>query len=200
LGPLAAAGYEPYLRQDDAAARLAAFGQFRILCAHRRGPAGIESVNPLVEAALAAERLLEPTDLWYPNRPLLVTRNDPAIRLFNGDVGLVVRDGEGRKALFPALEGDARRTRLLSLSRLPTHETAFALTVHKSQGSEFDDVVLCLPEKESPVLTRELLYTAVTRARRSVRILGTPAIVEAAVGTPTRRSSGLAERLWGRRM
>ncbi|MGH7822513.1 MAG: exodeoxyribonuclease V subunit alpha, partial [Candidatus Binatia bacterium] len=101
LAPLAARGYEPYLRRSSHEERLEAFGAFRILCAHRRGPAGIEALNPLVEATLAACRLLDLSDASYVHRPLLVTRNDPAIGLFNGDIGIVVRDGTGKKALFP---------------------------------------------------------------------------------------------------
>jgi exodeoxyribonuclease V alpha subunit len=178
---------------------LEAFGRFRVLCAHRRGLDGAEAVNQAIERALAARELVSLDEPYYVGRPLLVTENDPSTRLFNGDVGLVVREEPGSKAaLFAAddaepSEGD---TRLVALSRLPRAETAFAMTVHKSQGSEFDEVVLVLPQKPSPVLTRELLYTAVTRARERVTIVASPDIVAQAIATPTRRDSGLCARLW----
>ncbi len=202
IAELAAAGYAPSLREIDAHARLAALGRFRVLCAHRRGPDGVESVNAGIERALAERYRLAVSEPDYLGRPLLVTRNDPATRLSNGDVGLVVRAADGsKKALFPAAEADgesASRWRLISTARLPPVETAFAITVHKSQGSEFEDVVVVLPDRASPVVTRELLYTAVTRARRSVTLLAPAAVVEHAVRTPTRRITGLRERIWGR--
>jgi exodeoxyribonuclease V alpha subunit len=195
LATLAAEGYGPCLAVVDPVGRLAALGRFRILCAHRHGTGGVESVNRLVETTLADQGRIDLSYPWYVHRPILVTRNDPGTRLYNGDVGIVVRDGQAKKALFPSAERGSAR--LLALSRMPAHETAFAITVHKSQGSEFDHVVVVLPEKGSPVLTRELLYTAVTRARDRVTILGDPALVELAVRTPTRRTSGLGDRLWG---
>lgn len=202
VAELAAAGYAEGLGRAEAHARLAALGRFRVLCAHRRGPDGVESVNAAIERALAARHRLAVSEPDYVGRPLLVTRNDAPTRLSNGDVGLVVRLPDGsKKALFPAAETDgqgAARSRLISTARLPPVETAFAITVHKSQGSEFDDVVVVLPDRPSPVVTRELLYTAVTRARRSVTLLGPAAVVEHAVRTPTRRVTGLRERIWGR--
>ncbi|MGH7897830.1 MAG: exodeoxyribonuclease V subunit alpha, partial [Candidatus Binatia bacterium] len=197
LVPFAVDGYRGYIGERDPEKQLEAFARFRFLCAHRRGADGAESVNALIENALAAEGLIRPSEPNYAGRPLLVTRNDVSTRLFNGDIGLVVQPGShGRKALFPELGDEARSFRLLSLARLPSVETAFALTIHKSQGSEFDEVVVVLPEKPSRVLTRELLYTAVTRARRRVTIIGAPPIVRHAVEHPTERTSGLRERLW----
>jgi exodeoxyribonuclease V alpha subunit len=199
LNPLAVAGYRAYLKERDPEKQLEPFGRFRFLCAHRRGPDGVESVNGLIENALAAARLIRPSEPNYAGRPLLVTRNDLSTRLFNGDIGLIIQSTNTRKALFPGLdseEASAQATRRISLSRLPAVETAFAITVHKSQGSEFDEVVVVLPEKPSPVLTRELLYTAVTRARERVTVIGTPAIIRHAVEKPTERLSGLRERLW----
>ncbi len=178
---------------------LEAFGRFRVLCAHRRGLDGAEAVNQAIERALAARELVSLDEPYYVGRPLLVTENDAATRLFNGDVGLVVREETGSKAaLFTADDAEPSKgdTRLVALSRLPRAETAFAMTVHKSQGSEFDEIVLVLPRKPSPVLTRELLYTAVTRARERVTIVASPAIVTQAIATPTRRDSGLCARLW----
>jgi exodeoxyribonuclease V alpha subunit len=179
---------------------LESFGRLRVLCAHRRGFDGAEAVNQAIERALAARGLVSLDEPYYAGRPLLVTENDPATRLFNGDIGLVVRDGSGAKAvLFGADDTELAKgggSRLVSLSRLPRVETAFAMTVHKSQGSEFDEVIVVLPQKPSPVLTRELLYTAVTRARERVTIVASPSVVAQAIATPTRRDSGLCARLW----
>jgi exodeoxyribonuclease V alpha subunit len=183
----------------EAESPLESFGRFRVLCAHRRGLDGAEAINHAIERALAACELVSLDEPYYIGRPLLVTENDPSTRLFNGDIGLVVRDGTGAKAALFAADDAAPSggsSRLVALSRLPRAETAFAMTVHKSQGSEFDEVVLVLPQKPSPVLTRELLYTAVTRARERVTIVASPDIVACAIATPTRRDSGLRARLW----
>jgi exodeoxyribonuclease V alpha subunit len=191
-------GYGEYAGATEPARALEALGKFRVLCAHRRGPDGAEAVNRLIERLLADGRLLRAVGPSYHRRPILVTRNDAATRLYNGDVGFVERapDGSGR-AIFPALDDDPGPdgTRRISLSRLPPVETAFAITVHKSQGSEFDHVLVVLPEKESPVVTRELLYTALTRARRGVLLVGTDDVIRKGVETPTERGSGLGERL-----
>jgi len=172
---------------------LAGLDRFRILCTLREGPYGATAVNGLVERALAAEGLIRLQGPWYPGRPILVTRNDYDLQLFNGDVGVVLpRDGRTLRACFPGPEGTLRTVHPL---RLPEHETAFAVTVHKSQGSEFDRVLLVFPDRPSPVLTRELLYTAVTRARSAVEIWAPEPVLRAAVSRRTRRSSGLEEAL-----
>jgi exodeoxyribonuclease V alpha subunit len=180
--------------------RLEAFGRLRVLCAHRRGPDGAEAMNQAIEHALESSDHVRLDDPYYVGRPLLVVENDPTTRLFNGDVGLVMRDASGAKAAwFGAVEAGpaASDGRFVALSRLPRAETAFAMTVHKSQGSEFDEAVLVLPPKPSPVLTRELLYTAVTRVRERVTIVASDDVVARAISTPTRRDSGLCARLWG---
>ena len=193
LRPLVCEGYGPYLSCSGAADQLRALAGFRLLCAHRRGAFGVTSINPLVEAVLARELGLRTRSTWYPGRPLLIGRNDYQLRLFNGDVGVVHRDTDGEpRASFPASDGTLRT---FAPSRLPPHETVFAMTVHKSQGSEFDQVVVVLPPARSPVVTRELLYTAVTRARDRVTIVGTADVIREAVETPVRRSSGLRDRL-----
>jgi exodeoxyribonuclease V alpha subunit len=170
-----------------------------VLCAHRRGLDGAETMNRTIERALAERERLRLDEPYYVGRPLLVTENDPSTRLFNGDFGLVVRDASGAKAaLFAAIDTSAAAGggRLVALSRLPRAETAFAMTVHKSQGSEFDEAVLVLPQRPSPVLTRELLYTAVTRVRERITIVASAGVVARAIATPTRRDSGLRARLW----
>lgn len=185
--------FEEALKASSPSLALAGFDRFRILCALREGPYGAAAVNGLVERALAAEGLIRPRGPWYPGRPILVTRNDYELQLFNGDVGVVLpRDDGTLRACFPAPEGTLRTVHPL---RLPEHETAFAVTVHKSQGSEFDRVLLVLPDRPSPVLTRELLYTAVTRARSAVEIWAPEPVLRASVSRRTRRSSGLGDAL-----
>ncbi len=130
---------------------------------------------------------------WYAGRPLLITANDYNLGLFNGDTGVVVAEGGELRSVFE------RRAELVRVAptRLAAVETLYAMTIHKSQGSQFGEVVVILPDETSPILTRELLYTAVTRAEDRVTIVGTEAAVRAAVDRPVNRASGLRERLWG---
>lgn len=191
-----AEGFAGYLRPASFDERLRRLDQFRLLCAHRRGPRGVEAMNPFAEQALADAGLIEPEGAAYVGRPILVTQNDYQLNLFNGDVGIVVQDPEApekRLVLFDAEEG---KPRTLSPARLPAHETAYAMSVHKSQGSEFDRVAVILPLEVSPVLSRELLYTAVTRARGAVTLHGSREIIEQAIGRRIERASGLRDALW----
>ncbi len=200
LRPLRAAAVGAGRRVTEAAragqtrAAIEALGDFRLLCAHRRGPAGVSTWGAQVEAWLAAEiEGFAAEGTWYVGRPLLVTQNDYGLRLYNGDTGVVVATGAGRvAAVFE------RRGELLELSptRLAAVDTVHAMTVHKSQGSQFDTVAVLLPDPASPILTRELLYTAVTRARRRLILAATPDAVRAAVSRPIARASGLRTRLW----
>lgn len=173
---------------------LAALGEFRLLCAHRRGPDGAQTWTERIESWLAAA--LGPGALegqWYPGRPLLVTANDYALQLFNGDTGVVLlAAGERTVAAFER-GGDLLE---VSPARLAAVETVYAMTVHKAQGSQFGTVAVVLPSADSPVLTRELLYTAITRGQRAVVVAGTEASVRTAVDRPIARSSGLGRRLW----
>ncbi|MGD0950522.1 MAG: exodeoxyribonuclease V subunit alpha [Candidatus Binatia bacterium] len=190
-------GFGSYLHTQQPLERLRALEKFRVLCAHRRGPMGVERVNGQIEAALADAGLIRPDSSAYVGRPVLVTRNDYQIELFNGDVGIIVDDPErtaGKLALFL---GAAETVRRLSPSRLPPHETVFAMSVHKSQGSEFDEVAVLLPERISAVVTRELLYTAVTRARHKVTVYASREMVKHAITHRIERGSGLRDRLWG---
>jgi exodeoxyribonuclease V alpha subunit len=197
------------LAQGSATDRLALLDRFRVLAAHRRGPFGVEGINALAVAELARRERLEPRGLFYDGRPVIVVANDYDAGLFNGDAGVLA---PGRAAGAPSAVGapDAEAPlrawfrggaagglREVSPARLPRHETAFALSVHKSQGSEFEEVAVVLPERASPVLTRELVYTAITRARRKVTIVGSEALLRHAITTRVERASGLAERLWG---
>ena len=169
---------------------------FRVLCAHRVGPFGAERFNRSVERRLRALGLVRAHDAFYPGRPILVTRNDPRTRLSNGDTGVVLRDTDGRAQVwFPELEDAEGGPRLVPPARLPPHESFFALTVHRAQGSEYDEVAVAPGPADSRVATRELLYTAVTRARRRMVVYGAAESVAAAVERPTERSSGLRDAL-----
>ena len=183
-------------RAGEAARALASMGAFRLLCAHRRGPHGVSAWTERVEGWLAddVDSLAGRDGGWYAGRPLLVTQNDYALRLYNGDTGVVVAvaDGDLRAAFERA--GDVV---LVRPGRLAAIETVFAMTVHKSQGSQFTTTAVLLPPPASPLLTRELLYTAVTRAREAVMLVGEEASIRAAVERPAARASGLRERLWG---
>jgi exodeoxyribonuclease V alpha subunit len=172
-------------RDGDAAAALAAFASVRVLCAHRTGPFGVQRWNRLIEGWLGVE------DRSGAGRPLLATRNDPRLRIANGDTGIVVATAEGNRAAFGSADG----IRLLAAAQLDAVETAYAMTVHKSQGSEYATVVVVLPPATSPLIGRELLYTAVTRASREVIVVGDEAAVRACVRTPGRRVTGLASAL-----
>ncbi len=179
-------------RADEA---LDALGSFRILCAHRRGPYGVATWTARMEGWLAAELAgLDPEDRWYVGRPLLVNENDYELRLNNGDTGVVVALGDGRVA---AAFARGEETVEHSPSRLGAVDTVYAMTVHKSQGSQFQSAAVLLPSQESRILTRELLYTAATRAQRRLILAGTEESVRAAVGRPVARASGLGRRLWG---
>jgi exodeoxyribonuclease V alpha subunit len=199
----AVAAYAPMIaaaRAGDAAEALRALASFRLLCAHRHGPYGVAVWTDTVEDWLQDEVPgFEPGAQPYPGLPLLVTRNDYELRLHNGDTGVVVGggdDGGGRgdelRAVFDA-GGDPIE---LAPSRLADVEPLFATTVHKSQGSEFDVAALVLPEADSPLLSRELLYTAVTRARDALIVAGGEEALRAAVARPAGRASGLRELLW----
>jgi exodeoxyribonuclease V alpha subunit len=181
-------------RAGDAAAALQALGAFRLLCAHRRGPHGVAWWTERIEAWLTEDLEGFAADTrWYPGRPLLVTRTDYALRLYNGDAGVVVSTGEGGiNAAFDRGNDIAR----IRPGRLESVDTVYAMTVHKSQGSQFDTAAVLLPPPTSPILTRELLYTAVTRARKRLVVVGSKDSLSAAVSRPIARASGLQRRLW----
>ena len=188
---------------DWARGALKAFNRFQLLCALRHGPHGVDGLNRQLAAALHARGLIESGHGWYEGRPVLLTRNDYSLGLMNGDIGLCLRlsagDGTGGTRLAVAFlatdRDDDTRLRFVAPSRLTDAETAWALTVHKSQGSEFEHTTLLLPPEPNAVLTRELLYTGITRARRRFSLVGSAAIVEQAISRRTQRHSGLAARL-----
>jgi len=186
-------GFNELRGARSAEERLRALGSFRILCAHRRGPLGVEAINTEVERILGVRGRIGGDGLHYDGRPILVTRNDYQLDLFNGDTGVIMVGPRGPMAFFPDRTGGLRQ---VAPARLPPHETVYAITVHKSQGSELGRIALLLPERLSPLLTRELLYTAVTRARERVDLFGSPDVLKAAIARRVERASGLALRLW----
>lgn len=190
-------GYAPYLAAESVEEALQRFDDFRLLCAMRQGAQGVAGINQLVEQILGAQGLIDPSDRWYRGRPVMVTVNDYNLKLFNGDVGMVfpTPGGEGKTMVhFPTQDGGIRT---VSPVRLPPHETVYAMTVHKSQGSEFERVLLLLPGHESELVTRELIYTGITRARTRVEIWGREDLFLTGVSRRIQRKSGLGEALWG---
>jgi exodeoxyribonuclease V alpha subunit len=180
--------------EGDAASALRALGAFRVLCAHRRGPHGVATWMPRIETWLAGELPGFNAEPWYVGRPLLVTENDHAIRLYNGDTGVVVTSATtGRPTAAFERQGEIVQ---FSPTRLAVVETVYAMTVHKSQGSQFSTAAVLLPDPASPILTRELLYTAVTRAQTRLILVGTGEAIRAAVERPIARASRLRKRLW----
>jgi exodeoxyribonuclease V alpha subunit len=181
-------------RRGEAAEALAALGAFRLLCAHRRGPYGVSTWMPAVEGWLAPEidaaggRMRD-----YAGRPLLITANDYDLNLFNGDTGVVVAAGEGRMLAAFERRGGVATVRPNQLGAV---DTVYAMTVHKSQGSQFGTAAVILPPAGSRILTRELLYTGVTRARERLVVVGGEDAIRAAVARPAARASGLRARLW----
>ncbi|MCP4582926.1 MAG: exodeoxyribonuclease V subunit alpha [candidate division Zixibacteria bacterium] len=193
-------GYRDYLKAADPVQALEMFGRFRVLCAIREGPYGVTAMSNLIERTLRAARLIQPSAIWYDGRPVMITRNDYNLGLFNGDIGITLPAGLPRgesdgplRVCFQSADGVLR---MIPPVRLPDHETVYAMTVHKSQGSEFDRILMILPDKPSPVVTRELIYTGLTRARKSVETWCTENIFTDGVSRQIERKSGLADILW----
>lgn len=189
LTPLITAGFQTYFQATSPAEALHSYQQFQVLCALRRGPYGVIRINQLIETILMYRGLIHPSLRWYHARPIMITRNDYTLRLFNGDIGVIWKG----IAYFPTDEGELRT---FLPNRLPTHETVYAMTIHKSQGSEFDKVLLLFPPQMSPVLNRELLYTGITRARQHVTIQVDKTLLQHIVANPIQRTSGLQDALW----
>jgi len=185
-----------YLTTTDPQEVFGRFNPLRILCVLREGPYGIGHVNDLIEKILHRSKIIRRDTPWYFGRPVLITRNDYTARLYNGDIGIVLPNPEGQnepRVFFPTPEGTFRK---ILPSSLGSYETVFAMTVHKSQGSEFDRILCLLPDRDAPLLTRELIYTALTRARKDVTIWGREDVFLKAVSRQIERSSGLRDALW----
>jgi exodeoxyribonuclease V alpha subunit len=189
LRALALGAFRRVTTASDAGAALARLAEFRILCAHRSGPYGATTLNDSVRELLVENRLAPDSREYYRGRPILITETDPVLDLHNGDVGVVWSTGDAApKVVF---ERPGRQPLEVAPAHLPGHESAFAMTIHKSQGSEFDHVVVVLPPAQSPLATRELLYTAITRARSQVTLVGDPVALDVGLGRRTQRASGL---------
>ncbi|MED5508995.1 MAG: exodeoxyribonuclease V subunit alpha [Pseudomonadota bacterium] len=188
-------GYQTFIDAVENDARpkqiLQAFDEFRVLAALKQGPQSVTSVNRMM-TRLLAQRGWRTAQTYYPGRPIMITQNDYRQQLFNGDIGMMLRDEQGQlKACFYFGE----ELRWVGLNRIPAHETVFAMTVHKSQGSEFDAISILLPDEISPILNRELLYTAITRARKTLSILATEQVLRHTIHTRHQRESGLKSQL-----
>ncbi|QMI06427.1 exodeoxyribonuclease V subunit alpha [Citrobacter sp. RHB25-C09] len=191
----ALAGYANYLKllkeRAEPSAIIQAFNEFQLLCALREGPFGVGGLNERIELAMQQKRLIHrhPHSRWYEGRPVMIARNDSALGLFNGDIGIALEREQGLRVWFAMPDGTIKS---VQPSRLPEHETTWAMTVHKSQGSEFDHAALVLPTQRAPVVTRELVYTAVTRARTRLSLYADERILNDAIATRTERRSGLS--------
>jgi exodeoxyribonuclease V alpha subunit len=187
-------GYASYLavaQNGEPASAFVAFNQFRLLTAQREGAYGVAGLNEALEARYLSRFTRGNRERWYAGRAVMVQSNDYALGLFNGDIGICLHGEQGLRVWFETEDGH----RSFSTTRLPSHETAFAMTVHKSQGSEFTEVLLVLPEQASPLLTRSLFYTGITRAKHKVEIWALAPRISEAVNTKAERAAGLAQRL-----
>jgi exodeoxyribonuclease V alpha subunit len=209
---LAVDGYRPYLERivqqrpaniadtsqwlGWAAAVVEDHGRFQLLAATREGARGVAGLNSRIARALQSAGLIDDGNEWYEGRPVMVTRNDYAIGLMNGDVGITLRmpagDSTALRVVFPAVGDPSTPVRVVSPARLADVDTVYAMTVHKSQGSEFEHAALVLPDEDSAALTRELVYTAITRARSRFTLVATMDVINVAVQRRTQRASGLS--------
>ena len=211
------AGYRPYLKllaggpEEDEPEQafhrrvLEALDSFRVLCVHRKGRLGVTGLNKAIEELLLKDeevRSFTPRSGSYHGQPIIVHRNDYAVGRFNGDVGLVLRRKQGvtderrRRRLWVAFPGPGETVEYLPPSRLPEHQTVFAMTIHKSQGSQFTHAMVVLPTQQSPILTRELIYTGVTRAAKKMTMIGDNDLLVKALSEKVTRASGLGQELW----
>lgn len=186
-------GYEAFINEPDIRQALHKLNNLRVLCAVREGEQGVYATNRRIEGILQRKKLIRPDTEFYENRPVIITGNNYSLGLYNGDIGIIRRDADGRlKAWFENSEGELRDVLPGYLSQA---ETVFAMTIHKSQGSEFNEVLVLLPSTESmALLTGELLYTAVTRARQKVLVQGSEGIIRHSAATRVKRASGIAHR------
>ncbi|MBI4774342.1 MAG: exodeoxyribonuclease V subunit alpha [Deltaproteobacteria bacterium] len=173
-----------------------ALDRFRILCSLREGRFGVNNLNRLSEKFLSEDGVIDPKGRWYSGKPILITRNDYRNHLFNGDVGVVLENPKAGPGLTAWFSHQEEGVRAFAPARLTEHETVFAMTVHKSQGSEFDRILMLLPDRDAPVLSRELLYTGITRARKHVEIWGARDVFCSASSRRIERVSGLRDALW----
>lgn len=193
------AGFSAFAGEKEPVAALTQLKTFRVLSAVRRGPFGVEGLNQNIERILqGAELIPKNVTSIYAGKPILITQNDYQLQLYNGDVGILLPDPEAREnpdQLWAWFFGKENTLRRFAPARLPQHEAAYAMTVHKSQGSEFDRVLFILPDRDAPVLSRELIYTGLTRARSQVELWWNEAVFTKAVARRAERHSGLRDLL-----
>lgn len=184
-----------------------AFSRFQVLCSNRQGKNSVADINDLVEQKLAEQKRIELSGLWYPGRPVIITQNNPALHLYNGDIGICMADRAGSTrpldlgakqdsteklmVFFQRADGSVKK---YLPARVPHCETVFAMTIHKSQGSEFEEVLIVLPEAINPVLTKELLYTAITRAKKTIKLVAGEAVFTATLRQKIERVTGLVDK------
>jgi exodeoxyribonuclease V alpha subunit len=171
-----------------------AFSRFQVLCANKLGKNSVADINYQVEQKLSGLQMINLSGIWYSGRPVMVTQNNPALHLYNGDIGICMPDKEqgGRyRVFFQRADGSVKK---YLPARLPHCETVYAMTIHKSQGSEFEEVLIILPEAINPVLTKELLYTAITRAKKTVKLVADEAVFAATVRQKVKRVTGLVDK------
>ena len=191
-------GYQPYLKaienREEPKKIHELFQAYQVLCAIHETRFGIQQINQYIISILHQHQLIHtPTEEWFIGRPIMITQNYPTLSLYNGDLGIVIPDEQGKKrVVFIDSEGNPR---FILPSRLPEHETAFSITIHKSQGSEFDQITIILPSFFNPIMTRELIYTAVTRAKIKLHLFSDESIIKKTIEHKTRRYTYLTQRL-----
>lgn len=174
-----------------------AFSTFQVLCALKDGPLGVEGLNEKIEQSLKRQGVIGQSNTFYLGRPVIILENDYGLNLYNGDVGIILPQASDSGPLAKAcFMGAGGQVRWLQPSRLPKHETVFAMTIHKSQGSEFDHCALALPDYSVPIMSKELIYTGITRAKKQLTLLAKTQLVNQALGQKVMRASGLGQRLW----
>lgn len=171
-----------------------AFNRFQALCATRLGKYGVSDITLAVEKSLSEIKLIHLSGAWYCGRPIMITENNAALQLYNGDIGICLRDKEQEDQLrvfFQRADGSIRK---YLPARIPHCETVFVMTIHKSQGSEFEEVLIILPENNYPILTKELLYTAITRAKKTIKLVANKAVFSSTVRQSVQRVTGLVDK------
>ena len=190
-------GFGKQIQEPEVEDILIQLEQQRILCVTKQGPFGVSTINRLAEKILAGLNLINPCSQWYHGRPIMIVRNSYNLKLFNGDTGIILRNPENNGLLQAFFRGYDGNIRIFPPALLPEHETVFAMTVHKSQGSEFENVLMILPDKDFPVLTRELIYTGITRAKKRIEIWTDEEIFKSGIRKQVKRTSGLGQALYG---
>lgn len=187
--------YTSYLQTQDIREALNRFNQSQVLCAVRQGKFGVEQINLYIENVLKQHKLIQNNQRFYPCRPIMITKNDYNLQLFNGDIGIVFPDPTENNQLRVFFLNSQNELKKVLPQRLPDHETVFAMTIHKSQGSEFDDLFVLLPNQDSPILTRELIYTGITRAKKRCMLIAEESVLKKSIAQQVKRSSGLKQEI-----